>query len=391
MFPFSLFKKKRVEPTAEQEQSSEEKTEAKPDVATGNPMLDMELAKIKAQLDSASEMRKATSERFSQISEQIGGLRAMIVDIDKNFSQLEVKASRAVDMVEIVQPDKLMIDMQKLDGKIDALKANLESNETIMKAITDELKDIRLKIGLFKGVEQVMKMLDDTKADLMNVKKVDMNIERHADKVETIFSDFQKSYSEYRKINDDVRTIIKSAQDLTSSVDTLKVKVSQAAMKKEYDVLVAKFSDFEKHVGNVMDLLEKKSSELPDELKNRFERLESEYRKLLDRQYEKTGKLLKLVESIERKYPEEADRFKTFEMKDAFAQANPPQEAPKAQEISPAQQPTPEAQPAQPQQPQQAQPAQPQQTPQNQPQETKKQGFSFGFNPFKKKESAAKT
>jgi archaellum component FlaC len=380
MFPFSLFKKKRVEPTAEEEQSAEQKAESKPDVATGNPMLDMELAKIKAQLDSAAEMRKATSERFSQISEQIGGLRAMIVDIDKNFSQLEVKALKAVDMVETVQPDKLMMEMQKMEGKLDALKANIDSNEAIMKAITDELKDIRLKMGLFKGVEQVTKMLDETKSDLLNVKKVDTNIERHADKVETIFSDFQKSYSEYRQITDDVKILMKSLQDLTGSVDTLKVKVSQTAVKKEYDGLVAKFSDFEKHMGNVMDLLEKKSSEMPDELKSRFERLEQEYRKLLDKQYEKTGKLLKLVETIERKYPEDADRFRTIEMKEVFtpsAQA----EAPKVQEASPVQpQPITETQNAQPQ------PARPQQTPQTQPQENKKQGFSFNF--FKKKEEA---
>lgn len=384
MFPFSLFKKKRIEPTPGEESEAEEKPEDKPEIATGNPMLDMELAKIKAQLESITEMRRASSERFTQISEQIGGIRAMIAEADKNFSQLEVRASKAIDMVEMVQPDKLMIEVQKLDGKMDALKANLESNESIMRVITDELKDIRLKMGLFKGVEQVMRLTEEAKADLTNVKKINMDIERHADKVETIFSDFQKSYSEYRKINDEVKTLTKTVQDLTTSVDNLKVKVSQSAIKKEYDTLVSKFSDFEKHVGNVVDLLEKKSSELPEELKDRFERLEGKTKEHLDKQYEKTKKLIQLVETIERKYPEEADKFKTVEIKEGLMQ-QPQGEAPKAQAAEKIAQPQ-QAQPVAESQASQA-PLQQQTAAQTQP---NKKGFGFSFNPFKKKESAAK-
>src|SRR5689334_9433523 len=107
--------------------------EKKEDTATGNPKIDIEFAKIKGQLDSFAEVRKATTERFSRISEQMGELRGMIIDTNKAMGKVEVSSTKAIDLVESVHPEKLMIEVRKQDGKVEALRASIESNEAIMK------------------------------------------------------------------------------------------------------------------------------------------------------------------------------------------------------------------------------------------------------------------
>jgi hypothetical protein len=112
------------------------------DIKTGNDKVDIELTKIYAQLDSFGEIRKANSERFTRLSEQLGELRGMIVDTNKAMGKTEVAATKAVDLVESVHPEKLMIEVRKQDGKIESLRANIEGNEAIVKDLMGEVKKL---------------------------------------------------------------------------------------------------------------------------------------------------------------------------------------------------------------------------------------------------------
>ena len=82
------------------EQEVEQVAEDKGPKFKGN--MEIELAKIHGQLDSMAEMRKATTERFSMITEQMGELRGMLTDLNQQFSKVEVESTKAVDRVDSV-------------------------------------------------------------------------------------------------------------------------------------------------------------------------------------------------------------------------------------------------------------------------------------------------
>jgi len=154
----ALFKKKhkRVDPErlnelmkekeSSKEDNSSQDTPGKGAGSSGGVNLEAEFTKINARIQGLSEQQKVAGERFSRVNEQIGELRQMVLESDKKFQTLEVKALKAVDLVETVQPDKLMIEIQKQDGKVEALRASIEGNEIIMKNMTEELREIRKKL-----------------------------------------------------------------------------------------------------------------------------------------------------------------------------------------------------------------------------------------------------
>src|SRR3989338_11156483 len=118
------FKKKKGEEQNSDESSEEENAEQKPAIS-GN--LEVELTRIKSQLEALNEVRKANAEQFTRVSEQVGELRGAIMDSNKAISVIEVASTRAIDMVNSVQPDKLMIEVRRTDGKTEALRANIEA------------------------------------------------------------------------------------------------------------------------------------------------------------------------------------------------------------------------------------------------------------------------
>jgi hypothetical protein len=251
-------------------------------LSTGNAKLDIELTKIKAQIEGFAEVRKANSERFQRMSEQVGELRGMIMDTNKSIGEIEVKATKASDLVSSVQPEKLMIDVRKAEGKVDALHANIESNDTMLRNIMDELKIMRNQMKFYKGIEQVIALNDDVKKELMEMKKIEASAKRHADKIDTIFIDVNRKFSEFDKFNDVVKEIDRSFKVMQGDFDKIKVSVDNKEDKKEFINLVNKFNEFEKHTTNIINLLDKKSKTIKKDLGDDFEKIKSKLEKKFD-------------------------------------------------------------------------------------------------------------
>jgi chromosome segregation ATPase len=255
--------------------------------------LGADLDKLKAQFSSFYEMQKASNERFSRINEQIGELRAMLIDRDRASQHMEAKASQAIDLVETIQPEKLMIEVRKSDAKVEALKASLESNEIVMNTIVTELKETRNKLAAFKGMEEVVKLNDEVKKELSQIKLVQSVVERHADKVDTVFAEMQKAFGEYMKLSDTLKTLDQSSKTLTSEMDNLKVNMKETSTKKEVAALTTRVDEFEKKVGAVVNLMNE-----------RFESLEKKTTAKIDAQLERGAKLLKGFDTLAQKVPD---------------------------------------------------------------------------------------
>lgn len=252
------------------------------DLHTGNEKVDMELTKVYAQLDSFGEIRKANAERFTRVSEQLGELRGMIVDTNKAMSKMEVAATKAVDLVESVHPEKLMIEVRKQDGKIESLRANIEGNEAIVKDLMNEVKKLRESVGQFKGVDQVLKMNEEVKGELAEIKKMEATIERHADKVETIFIEVEKKFASFDKFDSIVKDLQAGMKRLEGDFDKMRVKLDTKEEKKEFVTLLDKFNNFETHTTNLLKLLDERSKTLKEELESSFSKLKAKLEKKLN-------------------------------------------------------------------------------------------------------------
>lgn len=301
-------KKKELEPgdAPEEEEKPAEPEVNQPEIVPSGDVslgrLSADIEKLKAQFGTFYELQKASTERFTRINEQIGELRTMLIERDKDTQHLEAKATQAIDLVNTIKPDKLMIELRKEDGKIEALRANLESNESIMHNIISELRDMRNKMGVFQGMEQVINMNEEVKKELMEIRKINAIVQRHADKVETMFSELQKRFSEFERFRSTTEELDKVSKQIISDVDSIKIKITDLSSKKSVENLITRFDSFEKHASNVISLLNAKFAEL----KNDFYK---DYSEKMDR----TNKLLKGFETLAKKTPDLDKYFNLLE------------------------------------------------------------------------------
>lgn len=255
-------KEEEEEIISEEDSSAEEEGAEKketPVQSSGEPSLgalSVQVEKLGASMEAFAEVRKSFSERFNHTSEQIGELRAMILDRDKSIQDIELKAIKAHDLVETVQPEKMMTEIQKQEAKIEALKANLEGNEAIMSRIMDELKDVKKKVEFFRGVEEIVKLSEETKSDLIEIKKIESKISLHTDKVDTIYSEMKKKFQRIDLVDSSLQEMKAQSEQNEHDVQFLKDKIIDFATKDDLEKLVERV---QKYVDALKDL-EKKSS-----------------------------------------------------------------------------------------------------------------------------------
>lgn len=292
---FKLFKKKLsdeelIKQNIESQQAAiEDQGKQKNEDDFGDSKLGVEVTKIKAQLEGLNEARQAVNERFSRINESIGEMRGMILDTNKAVGNTEASATKAIDLVESVKPDTLMMEVRKQDSKIESLKANIESNESLMKDVMSEVKEMRKKMDFYKGVEQVIKLNNEIKQELIDIKKIEGNIERHSNKVESIFIEVEKKFSDFDQYGDVAKDLKRGFEKLQGDVDKLRVKEEDKADKKELMKFITKFNDFEKHTTNIINLLDERSKSSIEEMKDTFNKLVEDTDKQLENAISKLG------------------------------------------------------------------------------------------------------
>ena len=239
------------EASAEETPKTEEVKEKKEDVpssaSSGAPTLlklSTEIDRLKAGQEAFQEIRKSFTERFTRFSEQIGELRSMILDRDRTFQELELKSVKAIDMVESIKPDKFMMDLERQNVKIEALKANLEGNEAIIDQVMEELKEVRRKMDFFRGVEEIIKLSEEIKKELIGIKKIEGAINIQTDKVQTMYSDMRKKMQELDAFNSLLQDAKANIEQNSKELDVLKIKSVNFASKDEVDKIIEKVQTY---------------------------------------------------------------------------------------------------------------------------------------------------
>jgi chromosome segregation ATPase len=304
MWLFGKKKKKKNEEDSDGDEEEEDNTIPE-DAALGSKveMMTAQLTKLSGTVESLKEMRKSTSERFATINEQMGEMRGMVTDVQRAVGSIDVKATKAADLVESVQPDKLMIQVQKEDGKIEGLRGLLEAKEEMMKNLMEQVRKLRDQMKIFTGVEQVIKMNQEVKEEIMGVKKLLGEVERHADRVDNVFIEAQKSFESFNTFADKLDDLKSELKDLTAKVDKLEVVNITFLKKSEFDEKFQKIEKSDKKVRVMLDKVE----EFYKKLGERFKKMELQLRAEFEFKIEKAEILSKSFDDLLKENPLFAD------------------------------------------------------------------------------------
>jgi ABC-type transporter Mla subunit MlaD len=250
-----------VEDEEEPEKEEEKGRKAEHEMRVEVPLSVLaDVEKLKAMVEALNEARNAINEKFAGISENIGELRAMILETENRIRGMEAEAERVIDVVRSVKPEKLMEEIAKVNAQADALRAKIESQDEVIRKIIDEVKDLRNKLSVFRNLEEIMKLAREMNQQVGNYKKLQAQIEANADRVQSIFVEVNKKFTDFLNYKEMFLSLQDEFKELVKKVERLEVQVGLLVTDE-------KFEAFKKEISNAVKQVEKAYEGLRRELK----------------------------------------------------------------------------------------------------------------------------
>ncbi len=185
--------------------------------------LQADMDKVKVELQVVNEMRKATSEQNAKIEEQIGELRGILSDKERELKEMQVNVAKSVELLGQIRPEKVIVELQRQNAKIEMVEARIKSYHKISEKIMTDFKSIRKEVAPFKGVSQLIKFSNKIKDDLELIEKTKNMVERHANEAEKILIRIESKYAEFERYKKAGEQMKQQFNEVLKELDGIKV------------------------------------------------------------------------------------------------------------------------------------------------------------------------
>ncbi len=285
--------------------------------------LQAEVEKLKAQAEATTELRKVNSEKFSRHDEIIGEIRTSLANLEKSLGRVEAKATKAEDLVTQLEPEKIILETQKSEAKMEGLRAKIESNQVLGEKFLEQIAELRRDVAKFKGVEEVFKMSQETKKNLGAMERLSAMVDKNSNKVENIFMQVKENFQDFKKYEQIAKLLDESFKEMRKEFDNLKINMEKFVGKQELNSFQGKnesrFVEFDKRLEELKEHSQKiekldRDSKASDE---NIEKFEKKYSNLLNKQgevLEQLGTVLDTSENTKNKVDDKNEIVDSLEV-----------------------------------------------------------------------------
>ncbi|MBU1196971.1 hypothetical protein KJ765_00510 [Candidatus Micrarchaeota archaeon] len=229
----------------------------------------MELEKLKVKVDGLGEMRNSLEERLGHIMESVGELRQMLFERDAGLKEQEAKVSRFMDMVEELEPQKLMKELEKRDRTIGEYAMRIEKQETMGQDLAKNVnrtKELLEGIGSLKNISEVNKQISE------KVVKIDSTVnkaDRLSEEIGRVYVDMNRRLEEFMTYKGKQDLMAESVKDLVQLVESSNTKLEQLASKDDLSDITKQLDESKLRLEELhaKQLLAEQGRDLPHELK----------------------------------------------------------------------------------------------------------------------------
>jgi chromosome segregation ATPase len=225
---------------------------------------EIKIEKLEAQVGVLKDTINAFQEKFTINSEKFGELRNMIINIEKKIGTIEMKAEKASALVEDVQPQKFLTLINKQKLITDTIYEKYSIIENKNNEIQNQFNGLKNEMKSFRGINDIMKLSKEVKDELITIKRIEANTEKHADKVESIYYQSLKKQQiiediakEQREINTKIKTFEKDFEKMKIRLDNTSTKDEIEKSKSEIFNMHQKTKELVEQMENSEDELEK--------------------------------------------------------------------------------------------------------------------------------------
>lgn len=220
---YKKWRKKKETPVGELlppplEEEKEEKVEGKSELP-----LSIKVEKIEAKLEVFDNLRKGLEEKISYLSEQIGELRAMMIQREKFYSDVEIAAKRMEGIIETLRSEDVIKQLKTRKIEIEENKARIERMEGLVNAYTETVKKLQNVLERLKPLDVVIEESEKIDEKIRSIDEKRKEIERYLEKVERMYADMREVISTFKLLKSKIENVENAIKDVVKMIDEVRL------------------------------------------------------------------------------------------------------------------------------------------------------------------------
>jgi hypothetical protein len=232
-----------------------------------NPEQQIAIEKLQSELFALKDKNQFFSDRMGKISEDIGELRSMQFQRDRQFGDIQAAAEKASQITDLIDPQRIQKILEQRKKEIEELWDKFERAEEISKRSEQELTGIRDAINQITSMKNLLKETENLTKIARKAKTFNEESRSYAERSQSAFIEIQNMVTDVSELRAQIETNKDISRDNTKKVDGLSLKVENTPTE----------SDMNKLRGAVNKLIrqEEMVNDLDDEIKKVKEQVDN--------------------------------------------------------------------------------------------------------------------
>jgi len=245
------------------------------------PELLLRLEKIDGKLEVFDNSKNEVNERVTQLAEEIGELRSMIMERERSFTKMETEFETVKESVSGLEPMRIKSAFEKRKMEILENKAKIEELEVLVRALGEEVKKFRGLLEKIKSFENIADLSFDIDRKVSEVREVKDYADKIAAKVEGIFSELNTKVSQLEGQREKVEKLDELSIEVTKMLDEVSVKLTKFVEEKDLKEMQKTMEEnFKKILESKAPVVKIKGDQVIQVFQNRMSELDSRISKL---------------------------------------------------------------------------------------------------------------
>lgn len=245
------------------------------------PELLLRLEKIDGKLEIFDNSRNESSERITQLAEEIGELRSMIMERERSFTKIETDFENVKETVSGLEPMRIKSAFEKRKMEILENRAKIEELEALVRALSEDVKKFRGLLEKIKSFENIVDLSFDMDKKISEIRDVKDYADKIAAKVEGIFSELNAKVSQLEGQREKVEKLDELTIEMTKMLDEVSVKLTKFVEEKHLKELQKTMEEnFKKMLQNKTPVVNIKGDQVLQAFQNKISELDSRISKL---------------------------------------------------------------------------------------------------------------
>jgi DNA repair exonuclease SbcCD ATPase subunit len=193
----------------------------------------LRLEKLDGKIDILDRFRSDFTERTTQLAEEIGELRSMIMERERALDKVTAEFEMVKDAVSDIRPQKIKKELDKRELETMEDRAKIEKIEIMVKTLSEENKNFREKMEKIKSFENLVELSYELDRKISEMKEIKTYADMMASKVESIFSELNEKVSQLESQREKIDKMDELTIEMTKMLDEVSLKLTKFVEEKD--------------------------------------------------------------------------------------------------------------------------------------------------------------